>query len=98
MTEEEAFESWFESHRRETFNRVKDYGRFEDHPHWGMGARNDMREAWMARATLFPMVHLSSGGKPDDPIYTRRDVEAMISVALAAARSGQPQSGDAAER
>ena len=86
MTEEQAFEQWFEAQRRETFNQIPDYGRFEDHPHWGTGARRDMHKAWMARAKLLPMVHLSSGGKPDDPIYTRRDVEALISVALASAR------------
>jgi hypothetical protein len=89
MTEEEAFEQWFESQRRQTFSEVRDYGRFEDHPQWGTGARHDMQKAWMARAKLFPMVHLSSGGKPDEPIYTRRDVEALIAVALATERPSQ---------
>lgn len=38
---------------------------------------------WNERAGLGE-VHLSSGGKPDTPIYTRRDVAALVEIALAA--------------
>jgi hypothetical protein len=52
MDEQQQFSEWFERQRRESFDRLKDYGDFADHPHWGMGAYNDMRKAWMARATF----------------------------------------------
>lgn len=50
--EETMFEAWFQLQRRESFNQIKDYGRLEDHPHWGEGAYNDMKKAWLARALL----------------------------------------------
>lgn len=53
MTDEEAmFEVWFHQQRRASFDEVPDYGRFEDHPHWGMGSYNSMKKAWLARASL----------------------------------------------
>jgi len=53
MTDEEAmFDVWFHLQRRKSFDEVKDYGRFEDHPTWGMAAYNDMKKAWLARAGL----------------------------------------------
>jgi hypothetical protein len=53
MTDEEAmFNVWFHIQRRESFDKIRDYGRFEDHPNWGMGAYDDMKKAWMARSTL----------------------------------------------
>ena len=50
--EEAMFETWFHMQRRKTFDEVPDYGKFEDHPTWGMGAYRDMKKAWMARASL----------------------------------------------
>lgn len=47
--------------------------------------RSDAVEAWNKRVGIDD-VHLSSGGKPDEPIYTRRDVAALIAVALAASK------------
>lgn len=47
---------------------------------------NRLRELIVAA----PDVHLSSGGKRDEPIYTRRDVGALIAVALAAAHHRRP--------
>lgn len=46
--------------------------------------RSEAAEAWNKRVGLGTF-HLSSGGKPDEPVYTRRDVEALIGVALAVA-------------
>lgn len=38
-----------------------------------------------------PHVHLSSGGRdPNERIYTKRDVEALIAVALAVAKQPAP--------
>lgn len=50
--EEALFEVWFHQQRRADFDRVPGYGRFEDHPNWGMGDYGAMKKAWMARAVL----------------------------------------------
>ena len=39
MTDEEArFEKWFHQQRKEDFERIQGYGRFEDHPNLGLGS------------------------------------------------------------
>jgi hypothetical protein len=50
--EEAMFEVWFHQQRRASFDLVPDYGTFEEHPSWGMGAYRDMKKAWLARASL----------------------------------------------
>ncbi len=51
-SESQRFAEWFEKQRRESFDRLSDYGQFEDHPKWGLAAFGDMHKAWMARASV----------------------------------------------